>query len=108
IGAAMAKELMWTARRIPAPEAKELRLVNHVTPKGGALAKAKEIVKAMEGSGPLAIMMIKQAVNRGTDTPLGLGFYQEGDLSQLLAFSEDREEGLKAFAEKRPAKFKGQ
>ena len=70
--------------------------------------KAREIVKEMEGSGPLAIMMIKQAVNRGAETPVALGFYQEGDLSQLLAFSQDREEGLKAFAEKRKPNFKGQ
>ena len=108
IGPAMAKELMWTARRIPAAEAKEIRLVNHVVPKGGALAKAKEIVGQMENSGPLAIMMTKQAVNRGTETPVALGFYQEADLAFMLAFSEDRQEGLKAFAEKRAPKFKGQ
>jgi enoyl-CoA hydratase/carnithine racemase len=108
IGAAMAKELMWTTRRITATEAKEIRLVNHLVPKGQALAKAKEIVTEMEGSGPLAIMMIKQAVNRGNDMPLSLGFYQEADLSYLLTFSDDRQEGLKAFAEKRKPKFKGQ
>lgn len=108
IGPALAKELMWTARRITAAEAKEMGLVSHVLPKGGALAKAKEIVKAMEGSGPLAIMMIKQAVNRGNEMPIGLGFYQEADLAYLLTFSEDRQEGLKAFAEKRTPKFKGQ
>ena len=108
VGAAMAKELMWTARRISAAEAKEIRLVNHVVAKGAALAKALEIVKEMESCGPLAIMMIKQAVNRGNDMPMGLGFYQEADLAYLLTFSQDREEGLKAFAEKRKPKFKGQ
>lgn len=108
IGPALAKELMWTARRLSAADAKEIRLVNHVVPKGEALAKAKAIVGEMEASGPLAIMMIKQAVNRGTEMPLALGFYQESDLAQLLAFSEDRQEGVKAFAEKRKPKFKGQ
>ena len=108
IGPALAKELMWTGRRITAAEAKEIRLVNHVVPKGGALDKAKAIVGEMEASGPLAIMMIKQAVNRGAETPVALGFYQEADLAYLLAFSEDRQEGVKAFAEKRKPKFKGQ
>ena len=108
IGPALAKELMWTARRLSAADAKDIRLVNHVVPKGEALAKAKAIVGEMEGSGPLAIMMIKQAVNRGTEMPVALGFYQESDLAQLLAFSEDRQEGVKAFAEKRKPKFKGQ
>ena len=108
IGPALAKELMWTARRLSAAEAKEIRLVNHVVPKGGALDKAKAIVGEMEASGPLAVMMIKQAVNRGTETPVSLGFYQEADLAYLLAFSEDRQEGVKAFGEKRKPKFKGQ
>lgn len=108
VGAAMAKELMWTGRRIPAVEAKAIGLVNHVVPKGEALTKAKSIVAEMEGSGPLAIMMIKQAVNRGAETPIALGFYQEADLAFMLAFSDDRQEGLKAFAEKRKPKFKGQ
>jgi enoyl-CoA hydratase/carnithine racemase len=108
IGKSLAKEMMWTARRITAAEAKEFRLVNHVVPKGQALTKSREIVDAMAKNGPLAIMMIKQAVNRGMDVSLSSGFLQEADLAYLLAFSEDRTEGLKAFAEKREPKFKGQ
>jgi enoyl-CoA hydratase/carnithine racemase len=108
IGKALAKEMMWTARRISAHEAKEFRLVNHVVPKGKALEKAREIVGAMAKNGPLSLMMIKQAVDRGLDMPLMTGFLQEADLAYMLAFSEDRTEGLKAFAEKRDPKFKGQ
>lgn len=108
IGKALAKELAWTARRIGAQEAKEYRLVNHVTPKGGAMAKARDIVEQMSKNGPLAIMMIKQAVNRGMDMPLMTGFLQEADLAYLLTFSEDRSEGLDAFANKRRPEFKGQ
>ena len=108
IGAALAKEMIWTARRIGAEEAKSYRIVNHVTPKGEALAKAREIVAAMQKNGPLAIMMTKQAIDRGMDLPLMHGFMQEADLAYMLAWSEDRAEGLKAFAERRPAKFKGQ
>ena len=108
IGRALAKELMWTARRITAKEALEYRLVNHAVAKGEALAKAREIVEAMSKNGPLALMMIKQAVNRGMDMPLMHGWYQEQDLAYLLAFSEDRDEGVTAFAEKRPPRFKGQ
>ena len=108
VGRALAKELMWTARRFSAQEALEWRLVNHAVPKGQALGKAREIVDAMSKNGPLAIMMIKQAVNRGMDVPLMHGWYEEQDLAYLLAFSEDRDEGVTAFAEKRPPKFKGQ
>ena len=108
IGAALAKELIWTARRIGAEEALGLRIVNHVTPKGKALAKAREIVEQMMKIGPLSIMMSKQSIDRGLDMSLAQGFQQEADLSYLLTWSEDRKEGLTAFAERRPAKFKGQ
>ena len=62
----------------------------------------------MARNGPLAIMMSKQAINRGLDMPLMLGFQQEADLAYMLAWSEDRAEGLKAFAERRQPRFKGQ
>ena len=108
VGPALAKEMIWTARRLSASEAKEFRIVNHATPKGGALEKAREIVAAMAKNGPLAIMTVKQAVDRGMDMPLMQGFLQEADLAYMLTWSDDRAEGLKAFAERRPAKFKGQ
>lgn len=108
IGPQLAKELIWTARRISAAEAKEYRVVNHVVEQGKTVAKARELVEQMSNIGPLAIMMSKQSINRGLDMPLSLGFQQEADISYLLTWSEDRAEGLKAFAERRPPKFKGQ
>jgi enoyl-CoA hydratase/carnithine racemase len=100
--------MIWTGRRIKAAEAKEYRLVNHVVPAGQALAKAREIVAEMAKNGPLGIMMSKLSINRGLDQSRFNGFLGEGDLAHMLTFSEDRAEGLKAFAERRPAKFKGQ
>ena len=108
IGAPLAKELMWTARRITAEEAWGLRIVNHVVEKGSALNKAREIVADMSANGPLAVMMIKQAVDRGLDMTLSQGFLQEADLSYMLGWSEDRAAGLDAFAKRTRAKFKGQ
>jgi enoyl-CoA hydratase/carnithine racemase len=100
--------MMWTGRRLSAAEAREYRLVNHVTPKGQALAKAREIISEIGKSAPLSVMMIKQAVDRGVDMSLADGIATEGDISYLLTFAEDREEGLKAFREKRAPKFRGQ
>ena len=108
IGPALAKELIWTGRRITAAEAREFRIVNHVVGKGLAEAKALEIVESMAKNGPLGLMMSKLAVNRGLDGSRYNGMLTEGDLAHMLWFSEDRAEGLKAFAEKRPADFKGQ
>lgn len=108
VGKAIAKEMIWTAKRIPASEAKDIRLVNHVVPQGKALAKAREIAEQIAQNGPLAIMVTKQSINRGMELPLHYGFLQEGELSTLLGWSDDRTEGLKAFAQKRKAKYKGQ
>jgi len=108
IGPALAKEMIWTGRRIGAAEAKEYRIVNHVVPAGDAMKKAREIAAAIAKNGPLGVMMSKQAINRGLDQSRFNGFLGEGDLAHMLTFSEDRAEGLKAFAERRPANFKGQ
>jgi len=108
IGPALAKELIWTGRRLTAQEAKEHRIVNHVVAAGGALKKAREIVGEMAKNGPLGIMMSKQSINRGLDQSRFNGFLSEGDLAHLLVFSEDRAEGLDAFKNRRQAEFKGQ
>ena len=108
IGAPLAKELVWTGRRISGAEAKEYRIVNHVVEKGKALAKVRSIVEEMKAVGPLSQMMTKQSINRGVDMTLQQGFMQEADLAYMLSWSEDRAEGLKAFSERRKPGFKGQ
>ena len=108
IGPALAKELIWTGRRITATEAREHRIVNHVVPKGEALAKALSIVDEMAKNAPLGLMMSKLAINRGLDGSRYNGALTEGDLAHMLWFSEDRADGLKAFAEKRTPDYKGQ
>ncbi|MEE2720241.1 MAG: enoyl-CoA hydratase/isomerase family protein [Pseudomonadota bacterium] len=108
IGAPLAKEMIWTGRRISGAEAKEYRIVNHVVEQGKALVKVREIVEEMKGVGPLATMMTKQTINRGMDMTLQQGFLQEADLAYMLSWSDDRTEGLKAFSERRKPNFKGQ
>ena len=66
--------------------------------KGKALAKVREIVEEMRGVGPLATMMTKQSINRGVDMTLQQGFMQEADLAYMLSWSDDRQEGLRAFS----------
>lgn len=108
IGKPLAKELMWTGRRISAAEAKEYRLVNHVTAAGGAVEKAREIARAIGENAPLSVMFTKGVIDRGVDMALQDGLTAEGDVSFMLYFTKDRQEGLSAFREKRSAKFRGE
>jgi enoyl-CoA hydratase/carnithine racemase len=108
IGAPLAKELIWTGRRISGAEAKEYRIVNHVVETGKALTKVRSIIEDMKAVGPLSQMMTKQSINRGADMTLQQGFMQEADLAYMLSWSDDRSEGLKAFSERRKPDFKGQ
>lgn len=108
IGERKARELAYTGRRIDADEALSLGIFNHVTPAGGAVDKAKEITREIAESAPLAVMAIKQAINRAPSQSFEEALIDGGDLSALLMFSEDRKEGLAAFLEKRTPKFKGE
>ena len=108
VGERKARELAYTGRRIGADEAFALGLLNHVTPAGGAVAKAVEIADEIAGSSPLAVMAIKQAINRAGRQTFDEALTEGGDLSALLMFSEDRKEGIRAFLEKRRPEFRGE
>ncbi|WP_018699312.1 enoyl-CoA hydratase/isomerase family protein [Amorphus coralli] len=108
IGKPLAKELMWTGRRITAEEAKEFRLVNHVAPAGGAVEKARELAASIAANAPLPVMFTKGVIDRGLDMALADGMISEADVSFLLYFTRDRNEGLSAFREKRSPEFLGE
>lgn len=107
VGERKARELAFTGRRVGADEALALGLLNHVTPAGGAVSKAVEIAGEIAASAPLAVVAIKQAINRAGHQTFDQALTESGDLSALLMFSEDRKEGLEAFLEKRKPEFKG-
>ena len=108
VGERKARELAYTGRRIDSDEALELGILNHVTPPGGALDKAVALAGEIAQSAPLAVMALKQAINRAPRQTFDEALADTGDLSALLMFSDDREEGLAAFLERRKPEFKGE
>lgn len=108
VGERVAKELIFTGRRINGTTAHQLGILNHAVPAGQALSRACEIADEIACNGPLAITMAKQAVDRARGQTFDDALTAGGEFSALLFFSHDRKEGLAAFKEKRKADFKGE
>jgi methylglutaconyl-CoA hydratase len=108
IGAARAKELIFTARRIGAVEAGRLGLVDRVVPAGGALDAALALAREILPNGPVALRMAKQAVNRGLDLDRDSGLALEQACYAQVIPTKDRLEGLAAFREKRKPLYRGE
>jgi enoyl-CoA hydratase len=107
IGPALAKELIFTGRRIGAGEAQEMGLINRVVGHGEALNAAMELAAEISANGPLAVRHAKSAANRALDVDLVSGLEYEADQFALLFATEDAREGMNAFGEKRKPEFDG-
>ena len=107
IGPALAKELIFTGRRISAGEAREIGLVNRVVAEGEALNAARELAVEISANGPLAVRHAKAAANRTLDVDLVSGLEFEADQFALLFATEDAREGMNAFGERRKPEFGG-
>ena len=108
IGPALAKELIFSGRRIDAAEAKDIGLVNRVVPEGEALNAARELAAEIAANGPVAVRHAKTAANRSLDVDLISGLEYEADQFSLLFATKDAREGMGAFMEKRKPQFEGQ
>jgi enoyl-CoA hydratase/carnithine racemase len=106
-GLAVAKELILTGRRIGAARARELGIVSQVVPGAELPAAAARLAAELAGAGPLAVAQAKKAIDGGFDLPMPEALKHERDCYELVLESEDRNEGLAAFAEKRPPRFTG-
>lgn len=107
IGPGKAKETIFADERINAQEALRIGLVQRVVPRGQAVEEAKKILKKIMSKGPVAIQMAKKAINDGLKMSLREGLDLEAQSNAVCFSTEDKDEGAKAFLEKRPAKFKG-
>jgi enoyl-CoA hydratase len=108
VGAAKARELIFTATMIPAAEALRIGLVNKVVSAGQELRAARDLAHTIAQNAPKAVQASKRAIREGRDRPLAEGLKLESELFEHEVLpSEDLREGIAAFVERRPPKFKG-
>jgi enoyl-CoA hydratase len=109
VGKSMAMEMILAGRKLSAQEAKETGLISTLVEESEtAPARAFAIAGAIASGAPLAVSFAKAAVLQSFETGLSAGIRYERSLSALIAASDDRKEGMTAFAEKRSPQFKGQ
>jgi enoyl-CoA hydratase len=107
VGEGKAMELILTGEMIDAQHAYRLGLVNHVVPAADLEAKTIEVAGRIAEKSPVALRLAKEAVKTAARANLDEGLRREIDLFALCFSSEDKDEGVRAFLEKRKPEFKG-
>jgi len=107
VGVPNAMKMILTGERIDASEALRIGLVQEVVAFDGLMNRASELALAIAANGPLAVSAAKKLVGMSLDVPLEAGIAAERYAFGLLRDTEDRAEGRRAFAEKRPPRFVG-
>jgi methylglutaconyl-CoA hydratase len=107
IGEARAKEMILLGRRISAARALEIGLVNQVVPRAGFKAAVEALLAELAGCAPLSVRCAKAAIQGGYGKSMDEGLNLERQHYDSTLYSEDRDEGLAAFAEGRPPRYQG-
>ena len=108
IGSAKACELVFTGDTIDAVEAERIGLVNRVVPQEKLMEAAEELAMKLIQRPPIALKYAKRAVYKGlTEADLASHSDYEIAINRMLTHTEDFKEGVRAFLEKREAKFRG-
>jgi enoyl-CoA hydratase len=107
IGKAKAMEMCLTGRMMGAEEAERSGLVARTVSADQLLEEALKTAQAIAAMPPLAALAVKEMVNEAFEIPLGQGIRFERRLFHGLFGTEDQKEGMAAFVEKRPGKWKG-
>lgn len=107
VGKNIAKKLIYTAKRLSAVECKEMGIIDSICP----LAELDQVIRKNIGeitkNAPLAVQQAKKSINYGVEIDLHAGLTLESESYNVLLTTNDRNEGLQAFNEKRPPKYQG-
>ncbi len=107
VGKSLASKMVLTGKSITARQALAAGLVSDVYPEALTLEYALQQAALMARHSPLALQAAKQALRQSQEVALQAGLAQERQLFTLLAATDDRQEGIDAFLQKRTPDFKG-
>ena len=107
IGRGRALELMTTGRTVTPAEAERLGMVDRLVPADGFEQAVADLAAGLAGGAPLAIAAVTRVVNDGLERPLADALERELEELAPLFASEDAQEGMTAFTEKRPPSYRG-
>ena len=108
VGARRAKEIIFTAKPISADQALDWGVLNRICEPDTLLNDALDTATAIAANAPLSIRQAKKAIHHGMQTDITRALWLEIEAYNRLVFTEDRREGVRAFNEKRPPRFRGQ
>jgi enoyl-CoA hydratase len=106
VGKSKAMDMVLTGRMMDAEEAERASLVSRIFPAADLVAEALKMAARIADLSDTAVVLAKQAVNRAFETTLAEGVRAERALFLPLFGTKDQREGMAAFAEKRPARFR--
>jgi len=107
IGKNRAKEMIFTGKRISAQEAQALGIVNRVVEVDRVEEAMRALAQEILAGAPIAVRQAKRAIDLGMDVDLNTGLQIEMEAYKVNLTTEDRQEGIRAFNEKRPPQWKG-
>ena len=104
---AIGMEMLLSGKAIDAATAERWGLVNRVVPLANLIETAMDFATTIAANAPLAVQATKEMALRARDMDLATGLRMEQAINRILQSTEDVQEGVAAFAEKRPARFVG-
>ena len=107
VGLAKARELVFLGERINGEEAVRIGLANRVLPDEGFLDAAREFARKIASKAPLSMQLAKKQLNTAAENTLDAALTAELEGMMFVGTTEDWQEGIDAFAEKRSPIFKG-